>query len=183
MATYYNPNFSASSSTLKLERAPRRLPSVPGTPPPSSIESRRSSRPLPKIPRALTCKLCQAIITSNNVLFPSSQLPPQSRTSFRGFSGKASLFTETYNVHIAKPGIQLMATGAHTMSEINCGSCHTYLGWKIVRAYEESERWKEGKFLLELESLYAQPDPVAPLNFRHQQSRSSMMDSDSGSDY
>jgi hypothetical protein len=130
--------------------------------------------------------------------FPSPQLPPHSR-SFRGFSGKASLFTETYvpscsvrfstkfntllryNVKVGKPSVQLMTTGAHTLSEIQCGSCFTYVGWKIVRAHEETERWKEGKFLLELEHLDAQPDPVAPLNFRLQ--KRSSTDTDSGSDY
>ncbi|KAJ3539202.1 hypothetical protein NMY22_g4838 [Coprinellus aureogranulatus] len=155
------------------------LPSIPA-PPPSSTESKRSSRPLPKIPRALTCKQCQAVITSNNVLFPSSKMPPNSR-AFRGFAGKASLFTETYNVREAQPGIQLMATGAHTMSEVSCGSCHTYLGWKIVRAHEEPEKWKEGKFLLELEHLHAQADHIAPLNLRAPHRSSS--GSDSGSDY
>jgi Yippee zinc-binding/DNA-binding /Mis18, centromere assembly len=59
-----------------------------------------------------------------------------------------------------------MATGAHTMSEINCGGCNTYLGWRIVRAHEPTERWKEGHFLLELEHLYAQADYIAPLNLR-----------------
>lgn len=59
-----------------------------------------------------------------------------------------------------------MATGAHTMSEINCGGCNTYLGWRIVRAHEPTERWKEGHFLLELEHLYAQADYIAPLSLR-----------------
>ncbi|RXW24965.1 hypothetical protein EST38_g849 [Candolleomyces aberdarensis] len=86
-----------------------------------------------------------------------------------------------YNVKVGKPSVQLMTTGAHTLSEIQCGSCFTYVGWKIVRAHEEPERWKEGKFLLELEHLDAQPDPVAPLSFRL--AKRSSADTDSGSDY
>ncbi|TFK22556.1 hypothetical protein FA15DRAFT_695619 [Coprinopsis marcescibilis] len=161
--SYYNDKFAASSSTLTVEprSSPvRRLPSLPA--------DRRISRPLPtpKVPRALVCKQCQANITSNNVLLPVSRIPPDSRPTFRGFSGKASLFTETYNVKLAKPGVQLMATGAHTMSEITCGSCHIYLGWKILKAHEASERWKEGYFLLELEHLFAKNDDVAPLSLR-----------------
>ena len=73
-----------------------------------------------------------------------------------------------------------MATGAHTMSEVCCGSCNTYLGWQIVRAHEDPEKWKEGKFLLELEHLHAHADHVAPLSFRGTQRSPS---SDSGSDY
>lgn len=51
-----------------------------------------------------------------------------------------------------------MATGAHTLQEITCGTCSTYLGWKIVRAHESSETWKEGYSLLELENLRLQSD-------------------------
>jgi hypothetical protein len=79
MHQYYNSEYATSSSTLRLEPTPpRRLPSVPASSraslSPSVVESRRSSRPLPKIPRALTCKLCQAVITSHNVLLPLSQV-------------------------------------------------------------------------------------------------------------
>ena len=55
-----------------------------------------------------------------------------------------------------------MATGAHTMQEITCGTCRDYLGWKIVRAHEKSESWKDGYCLLELESLNVQSDPLMP---------------------
>lgn len=47
-----------------------------------------------------------------------------------------------------------MTTGAHTMQEIFCGNCSVGLGWKIVRAHERTEKWKEGKWLLELENLW-----------------------------
>ncbi|KAH9485380.1 Protein yippee-like [Psilocybe cubensis] len=118
---------------------PRRLPATP----PESVQAKRISRPLPKIPRAL--------------------IPPDSRT-FRGFSGKASLFTETQNVFLAKAGVQLMATGAHTMQEITCANCSFYLGWKIVRAHESSESWKDGHSLLELENLFLQSDLTGSLS-------------------
>jgi len=55
-----------------------------------------------------------------------------------------------------------MATGAHTMQEITCGTCTLYLGWKIVRAHEKSESWKDGHYLLELENLIVQSDPLMP---------------------
>jgi hypothetical protein len=41
------------------------------------------------------------------------------------------------------------------MQEITCSQCSTYLGWKIIRAHEHPERWKEGHCLLELECLKA----------------------------
>lgn len=54
-------------STGRLESTPRRLPAVP-------VESRRISRPLPKIPRSLVCKNCGTCISSYNVLLPLSSV-------------------------------------------------------------------------------------------------------------
>ncbi|KAK7057168.1 hypothetical protein R3P38DRAFT_2839683 [Favolaschia claudopus] len=114
----------------------RRLPTLP--------QNNRLSRPLPPIPRPLCCKRCQACITSYNAVLPASAIPPDSRR-FRGFS----LFTETYNVTLLPPKMQLMQTGAHVLAEITCSHCQTSLGYKIVRAADKSESWKDGKFLLE----------------------------------
>ncbi|KAK2463263.1 hypothetical protein APHAL10511_004918 [Amanita phalloides] len=137
----------AQRSSLAGEPSPRPRRQLPPVPP-----SPHSSRPLPKIPGPIACKKCHTCITSAKVHLPPSSYPPDSR-GFRGFLGKASLFTETYNVKLGRPSVQLMVTGAHTMQEITCSQCSTYLGWKIVRAHELSERWKEGACLLEFECL------------------------------
>lgn len=44
-----------------------------------------------------------------------------------------------------------MTSGAYTIQEIVCLGCHSYLGWKMIHAHERTERWKEGKHILELE--------------------------------
>ncbi|KAJ7783203.1 hypothetical protein B0H16DRAFT_1495921 [Mycena metata] len=88
--------------------SPRRcLPAVPRT--------RPTSRPLPSIPRPLSCKACKTCITSCNAELPLSAIPPES-PNFRGFSGKASLFTETYNVTLKPPKLELMGSGAYRLS-------------------------------------------------------------------
>ncbi|KAF5386111.1 hypothetical protein D9615_002252 [Tricholomella constricta] len=160
------PTFHDDPAAGQQDHVPRRLPPLP----------QPTSRPLPLVPRSLACKRCKACITSSHVLLPPSSYPPDSRL-FKGFSGKASLFTETYNVRLSSPAVQLMATGAHTMQEITCSSCSSYLGWKIVRAHESSEKWKEGKSLLELENLYHHADDF--ISFV----RPSHSSSDSDSDY
>ena len=33
--------------------------------------------------------------------------------------------------------------------EVYCGDCREVLGWKYERAYEASQKYKEGKFILE----------------------------------
>lgn len=86
---------------------------------------------------------------------------------------------DSYNVNLAKPGVQLMATGAHTMQEITCATCSTYVGWKIVRAHESSETWKEGYSLLELENLHLQTDLLDAANMSQNPRRSSSSSSDS----
>ena len=35
------------------------------------------------------------------------------------------------------------------MADIYCNACDTRLGWKYVEAFEESQKYKEGKFILE----------------------------------
>ena len=57
------------------------------------------------------------------------------------------------NVRYDRPSIQLMTSGAYTIQEIVCLGCSSYLGWKMIHAHERSERWKEGKHILELEFI------------------------------
>jgi hypothetical protein len=39
------------------------------------------------------------------------------------------------------------------VQELECQDCGSTLGWKIVKSFERSEKWKENAFLLELETL------------------------------
>ncbi|KAK0226105.1 hypothetical protein IW262DRAFT_1359762 [Armillaria fumosa] len=123
----------------------RRLPSVP---------TARQPRPLPPVPRPLACRRCKTSVTSIGVLLPLSKIPAHAR-AFRGFNGKASLFTDIHHVDLSPPIMHLMNTGAHTMQQISCQKCSAYLGMRIIRAHSHSERWKEGHYLLELENLTA----------------------------
>lgn len=40
-------------------------------------------------------------------------------------------------------------TGLHTVADIHCTTCGTVLGWKYETAFEESQKYKEGKFIIE----------------------------------
>ncbi|KAK0593654.1 hypothetical protein LWI29_017453 [Acer saccharum] len=42
-----------------------------------------------------------------------------------------------------------LLTGLHTVADISCADCREVLGWKYERAYEASQKYKEGKFILE----------------------------------
>lgn len=48
-----------------------------------------------------------------------------------------------------------MTTGRHIVRDVQCSGCRTVVGWKYDKAYESSEKYKEGKFILE-ETLLVQ---------------------------
>lgn len=46
-----------------------------------------------------------------------------------------------------------MTTGRHIVRDIHCKQCKETVGWKYDKAFEASEKYKEGKFILEAELL------------------------------
>ena len=57
------------------------------------------------------------------------------------------------NIVEGPPDERQMTTGRHIVRDISCVSCKEVVGWKYDRAYEPSEQYKEGKFILEHELL------------------------------
>lgn len=53
------------------------------------------------------------------------------------------------NVVVGSKEDRQLMTGLHTVADIYCFDCHEVLGWKYERAYEETQKYKEGKFILE----------------------------------
>eukprot|EP01018_Ginkgo_biloba_P025900 Gb_25487 [translate_table: standard] len=43
----------------------------------------------------------------------------------------------------------MMTTGMHTVGDIFCSCCGQIVGWKYEVAHEMSQKYKEGKFILE----------------------------------
>lgn len=73
--------------------------------------------------------------------------------NFRGQNGKAYLFSSVVNIKAAEPMERNMTTGRHMVRDIMCRQCGETVGWKYDKAYEASEKYKEGKFILEAELL------------------------------
>ena len=46
-----------------------------------------------------------------------------------------------------------MVTGVHTVSDIFCRLCLHYIGWEYHFAYEPSQKYKEGKVVLERDKI------------------------------
>eukprot|EP00897_Mesotaenium_endlicherianum_P009339 jgi/Mesen1/8433/ME000475S07696 len=66
-----------------------------------------------------------------------------------GRHGRAYLFENVVNVSVGPKEDRLLITGLHTVADIYCSECQEVLGWKYERAYEESQKYKEGKYILE----------------------------------
>ncbi len=48
-----------------------------------------------------------------------------------------------------------MTTGRHVVRDICCRQCKKKVGWKYDKAYESSQKYKEGNYILEAERLCA----------------------------
>ncbi|XP_010543218.1 PREDICTED: protein yippee-like At3g08990 [Tarenaya hassleriana] len=69
--------------------------------------------------------------------------------SFHCRHGKAYLFDRVVNVTVGEEEDRVMMTGWHTVVDIFCVGCGNLVGWKYEAAYEKSQKYKEGKFILE----------------------------------
>lgn len=46
-----------------------------------------------------------------------------------------------------------MTTGRHIVRDVLCNQCQDVVGWKYDKAYEDDQKFKEGKFILEAELI------------------------------
>lgn len=58
--------------------------------------------------------------------------------------------------------VMLMNSGAYRVQNAACAACSEPLGWKFVRATEQTEKWKEGFLVLELAFLDEEAFPLTP---------------------
>lgn len=70
--------------------------------------------------------------------------------SFQGNHGRAYLFNSVVNVTCGTAVQRELNTGSHAVADIYCENCETTLGWKYEKAYVDSQKYKEGKFIIEL---------------------------------
>ena len=69
--------------------------------------------------------------------------------AFQGRHGRAYLFNNVVNVTLGPKEDRLLITGLHTVADIYCSCCQQVLGWKYEQAFEESQKYKEGKYIIE----------------------------------
>ncbi|KAG8484055.1 hypothetical protein CXB51_023052 [Gossypium anomalum] len=70
--------------------------------------------------------------------------------SFHCRHGKAYLFDKvSVNITVGEKEERMMMTGLHTVVDIFCVGCGSIVGWKYESAHEKTQKYKEGKFILE----------------------------------
>ena len=69
--------------------------------------------------------------------------------AFQGRHGRAFLMNEVCNVTLGVHEERLLMTGMHTVRDVFCSGCGSLMGWQYVRAHDASQRYKEGKFIVE----------------------------------
>lgn len=124
------------------------------------MSSHIPSAPLqqPNLPPLPLLNVCFAFILLRICLHPSAAslvhiIADNVYQNFRGQHGKAYLFNAVVNISQSEATERNMTTGRHIVRDITCRQCKETVGWKYDKAYEPSEKYKEGKFILEAELL------------------------------
>ncbi|KAK4535415.1 hypothetical protein CDCA_CDCA04G1440 [Cyanidium caldarium] len=73
--------------------------------------------------------------------------------SFQGRHGRAYLFANVVNVSVGPKENRVLITGLHTVADLHCNVCQTQLGWKYLEAFDQAQKYKENKFILEKSKL------------------------------
>ncbi|PIO35177.1 hypothetical protein AB205_0178310, partial [Aquarana catesbeiana] len=60
------------------------------------------------------------------------------------------LLKNSVNVGCGPAEERVLLTGLHAVADIYCENCKTTLGWKYEHAFESSQKYKEGKYIIEL---------------------------------
>ncbi|CAN6205896.1 unnamed protein product [Urochloa humidicola] len=91
-------------------------------------------------PKVFKCKYCGVDSASPDAIVSKE---------FRGRHGRAYLFDSVVNVSFGPNEDRILMTGMHIVNDIYCSCCQRLLGWRYEKAYNEDQKYKEGKYILE----------------------------------
>ncbi|CDS07209.1 hypothetical protein LRAMOSA09732 [Lichtheimia ramosa] len=90
--------------------------------------------------RIYTCSTCHSHLLSHDGIMSRA---------FQGRHGPAFLVDKVINVTIGVKEERMLMTGMHTVADISCKVCATKIGWKYLHAFEEAQKYKENKYIIE----------------------------------
>ncbi|PRQ28245.1 hypothetical protein RchiOBHm_Chr5g0000961 [Rosa chinensis] len=95
-------------------------------------------------PKIFKCRCCKVDTASHSEIVSKD---------FQGRHGRAYLFRNVVNISLGPIEERHLTSGLHIVNDIYCSSCQQILGWKYEKAYEPSQKYKEGMYILEKERL------------------------------
>lgn len=90
------------------------------------------------------CSTCHTHLTLHDSLISKA---------FQGRHGRAYLFANVINVSRGEYEDRVLTTGLHTVCDIYCIQCSDNIGWYYSTAYEHTQKYKEGKYIIEKEKI------------------------------
>ncbi|CAL9729779.1 hypothetical protein MOUN0_H07030 [Monosporozyma unispora] len=90
------------------------------------------------------CRFCRTHLSSSLQIISKD---------YRGKTGDAYLISTVCNVLEDKIETRSMLTGDYLVCDIVCSLCHKTLGWKYLKSERKEQRYKEGKYILEVETI------------------------------
>ncbi|KAI8387743.1 related to Protein yippee-like MOH1 [Nakaseomyces glabratus] len=90
------------------------------------------------------CRRCRTHLSSSSHVISKD---------YRGKTGTAYLMDEVLNVLEGNVETRPMLTGDYVVCDILCHWCKNVVGWKYLQSERKDQRYKEGKFILEVKTI------------------------------
>ncbi|KAF0872973.1 YPEL1 protein, partial [Crocuta crocuta] len=103
---------------------------------------------LPDCHRTYSCAHCRAHLANHDELISKASGGGQGKPLW--CPAVSCLLPCRVNVGCGPAEERVLLTGLHAVADIYCENCKTTLGWKYEHAFESSQKYKEGKFIIEL---------------------------------
>ncbi|KAF9083679.1 hypothetical protein BGX29_007958 [Mortierella sp. GBA35] len=87
-----------------------------------------------------TCSGCHAHLAKNDDIISKG---------FQGRHGRAYLLKTVHNISLGPKEDRVLMTGLHSVADISCIVCQSVIGWIYIYAFEDSQKYKEGKYIVE----------------------------------
>lgn len=113
---------------------------------PTWINTSRFATQLPKNKNFKTygCRYCRTHLSSTQAILSKD---------YRGKTGDAYLMSNVVNILEGEEETRSMMTGDYVVCDIICQWCNNVIGWKYLKSDSSAQRYKEGKFIMELKTV------------------------------
>ena len=68
---------------------------------------------------------------------------------FQGKSGRAYMMRKVVNCYLGPREDRVLIAGLHTVADVRCRCCESLLGWKYLEVFDNHQRLKVGRYVLE----------------------------------